>query len=47
MLMGGRISSTISGKGRGFSGIGPSFTFYPFMVGLAMVMAPVGMSLSS
>ena len=45
-LMVGRIIPTISGKWWGFPGIGPSPTFWPFMVGLGTVMAPVGVSFS-
>ena len=44
--MNGKIIPTISGKGWGFPGIGPLPTFWPFMVGLGTVMAPVGMSFS-
>ena len=44
--MSGRISPTILEKGWRFPGIGPPPTFWPFMVGLRTVMAPVGVSLS-
>ena len=42
--MSGRIIPTISGKGRGFPGIGPPPTFWPFQVSLGTVMAPVSVS---
>ena len=39
--MSGRIIPTIWRKGRGFPGIGLLPSFWPFMVGLGTVMAPV------
>ena len=45
-LTSGRFIPMILGKERGFPGIGPPTTFWPFMVGLGMVMAPVGVSFS-
>ena len=44
--MSGRIIPTILGKGRGLPGIGPLPAFWPFMVGLGTVLAPVGVSFS-
>ena len=46
--MSGRIIPTISGKVREFPGIGPlpTSTFWPFMVALRTVVAPVGESFS-
>ena len=44
--MSGRIIPTILEKEWGFPGIGPSPTFWPFMVGLGTVMAPVDVSFS-
>ena len=41
-----RIIPVILGKGRGFPGIGPPPTFWPFMVSLRTVMALVGVSLN-
>ena len=45
-LMSERIIPTILGKGWRFPGIGPPPTFWPFMVSLWAVMAPVGVSFS-
>ena len=44
--MSGRIIPTILGKGRGFPGLGPPPTFWPFIVSLRTVMALVGVSFS-
>ena len=42
--MNGRSSPANLEKGREFSEGGPPSTFWPFMVGLGIVMAPVGVS---
>ena len=44
--MGERIIPTILEKGQRFPGIGPLHTFWPFMVGIGTVMAPVSVSFS-
>ena len=44
--MNGRIISTVLGKGQTVPGIGEPPTFWPFMVGLRTVMAPVGVPFS-
>ena len=44
--MNGRSSPANLEKGREFSEGGPPSTFWPFMVGLGIVMAPVGVSLN-
>ena len=44
--MSGRIIPTILEKQRGFPGIGPLPTLWPFLVGLRTVPAPVGVSFS-
>ena len=44
--MSGRSIPAILGKGWGFPEIGPPPTFFTFMVSLATVMAPGGVSLS-
>ena len=44
--MSGKIIPAILRKGQGFPGIGPPPTFWPFMVGLGTVMAPVDVSFS-
>ena len=45
--MSGRIIPIILEKGQGFLGIGAPPAFWPFMVGLGTVMAPVGVSLAN
>ena len=45
--MSGRIIPTILEKEQRFPGTGPPPTFWPFMVGLGTVMAPVGVSLNA
>ena len=39
-----KIIPTILGKGWGFPGIGPPPNFQPFMVGLGIVLVPMGVS---
>ena len=45
-LMSGRIIPIILGKGQRFPGNGLPPTFWPFIVSLGTVMAPVGVSFS-
>ena len=46
MLMSGRNILTSLEKGRGFPGIGPPPSFWPFLVSLGTVMVLVGVSFS-
>ena len=45
--MNGRGIPTVLGRGQGFSEIGSPPTFWPFMIGLRTVMAPVNVSLAN